>query len=370
MLYDVGDYPQAAAALKPDTTKKNEDFVLNNCRYGSCALAAGDLPGAENAFMSAYEVINSVNTHDGGRTLGATVVFEGIKVWKGQPFERAMAHYYLGLVYLLQHDYENARAAFQNSLFKLRENAGKDDYDHLRSEESNFALGYFGLGFCYSRLPGKSDLAEANYTQAVKLDPQLAPLVQQVHQPGVNTLIFIDAGQGPRRYPKGWYNEESVFYPTPAEVGPIAPAVAYLDGKPINSPNVKCSLVDTLAMAQQTRWQDMDTLRKAKAVAGTALMAGGAGAAAYGEHKRDKTMEWAGLGAIVAGAALSASSQADLRYWEMLPRTVYIIPASLPPGAHTLGVVAGQSQSPPLNLTIPPAAPGANNDTILYFRLR
>ena len=93
--------------------------------------------------MSAYEVINGVNTNDGGRTLGATVVFEGIKVWKGQPFERADGKALLSgaLVYLLQHDYyENARAAFQNSLF---ENSAKTpprmDYDHIKSEESNFA---------------------------------------------------------------------------------------------------------------------------------------------------------------------------------------------------------------------------------------
>jgi len=100
-------------------------------------------------------------------------------------------------------------------------------------------------------------------------------------------------------------------------------------------------------------------------------MAGGAGAAEYGRRKRDRGMEWAGIGAMVAGAALAASSQADTRYWEMLPRTVYIIPAALPPGPHTISVVSGQSQSQPLSLTIPAPSPGrAPADTILYFRLR
>lgn len=156
-LYELGNYPAAAAALKPDIAKKDENFVLTNCRYGSSALAAGDIKGAENAFMAAYEVINGVNTNNGGRTLGATLVFEGVKVWKGEPFERAMAHYYLGLIFLIEHDYENARAAFQNSLFKLNEYANKDDTKHYRASESNFALGYFGLGLCYWRM-GRSDL--------------------------------------------------------------------------------------------------------------------------------------------------------------------------------------------------------------------
>jgi tetratricopeptide (TPR) repeat protein len=375
MLYRAGDFPAAANVIRPEIDKKNENFVLNNCRYGSAALAAGDLNGAENSFMAAYEVINGVNTNTGGRTLGATLVFEGVKVWKGEPFERAMAHYYLGMVYLLKHDYENARAAFQNSLFKLREYSDKDKPEDYRQSESNFALGYFGLGFCYMRM-GKSQQASDNFAMAAKLDPYLAGVIQQVQQPGINTLMFIDAGYGPARAPKGWYNEESAFGPTPAEVGPIPPAVAFVNGKPINPTNVKFSTVDTLAMAQEQRWQDIDTIRKTKAVIGTGMMAAGTGMAAYGAHEGDEGLMWAGLGTSVLGGLLAASSQADLRYWEMLPRTVYIIPAALPPGQHTIAVQAGGSQSNPLTLTMPPVAvgpdgtPAAPKDTILYFRLR
>jgi tetratricopeptide (TPR) repeat protein len=362
-LYQGGQFQQAAATMAPEITKKDENFVLNNCRYGSAALAANDLAGAENAFMAAYEVINGVNTNDGGRTMGATLVFEGVKVWKGEPFERAMAHYYLGLVFLLKNDYENARAAFQNSLFKLREYANADKPEDYRAAESNFALGYFGLGFCYQRL-GKSELAQANYAEAAKIDPGLAPTIAAVQQPGVNTLLFIDAGAGPQRAPKGWYNEESYFLPKPEQAGPVPPAAVLVDGKPVTPPNLKNHFVDTLAMAQEQRWQDIDTIRKTKAVIGTGLMAGGAAAASYGAHEGDEGLQWAGIGAMVAGAALSASSQADTRYWEMLPRTVYIVPARLTPGEHKLFVTNGRT--PPQTLTITPTA---NKDTILYFRL-
>jgi tetratricopeptide (TPR) repeat protein len=368
MEYQVGNFAAAAAELKPDTKKKNENFVLNNCRYGSSALAAGQLPEAENAFMAAYEVMNGTKTNDGGRTLGAAVVFEGIKVWKGEPFERAMAHYYLGLIFLIKNDYENARAAFQNSLFKVREYASKDDLDHYKEVESNFALGYFGLGLCYLRT-GKAELADASFKRAQAIDPRLGPVIAELQQPGVNTLLFVDAGKGPRKSPRGWYNEESAFGPTPGEVGPIPQIIATVDGQRATNPNDSYSTVDTLAMAQERRWQDIDTLRKAKAVIGTGMMAGGTGLAAYGAHRGDQGMMWAGIGTALAGAAVAASSQADTRNWEMLPRTVYIVPLALPPGPHTITVQVGGSQSAPLQATIQPPRPAAPSDNVFYFRL-
>jgi hypothetical protein len=141
-------------------------------------------------------------------------------------------------------------------------------------------------------------------------------------------------------------------------------------------------MVDTLAMAQEQRWQDIDTIRKTKAVIGTGAMAAGAGVAAYGAQKHDEGTMWAGLGIAALGGALAASSQADLRYWEMLPRTVYVVPMSLPPGEHDIVVAAGPARSAPIHVSIPapggavpgalPGAPArsAPRDTVLYFRLR
>ncbi len=374
-FYETGNFPAAAAAMKPLITKKNENFVLDNCRYGSAALAAGDLADAENAFMAAYEVINGVGTNDGGRTLGATLVFEGVKVWKGEPFERAMAHYYLGLIFLIKHDYENARAAFQNSLFKLNDYASKDDTKHYRKSESNFALGYFGLGLCYMKM-GRSDLAADNFKLAETNAPYLAGAIRDVQLPEVNTLLFVDWGRGPHRAPKGWYNEESAFGPTPAESGPIPPVEAFVDGVAVTHTGEPYNMTDTLAMAQQQRWQDIDTIRKTKAVIGTGAMAGGAGLAAYGANEGNTGTALAGLGVMALGAALAASSQADLRYWEMLPRSVYVIPATLTPGTHQIVIRAGGSESVPLTVTIPAptsTAPtetaGGAPDNVFYFRL-
>src|SRR6266480_1549320 len=125
----AGDYRHAREILRPLATKTDEDYVLNNVRLGSAALVDYDLPEAESAFYRAYEVINSVNVNDAGRSSAAVFLAEKLKVWKGEPFERAMTNFYLGVIYYINRDYSNARAAFENSLFKLRDygdNGAKD----------------------------------------------------------------------------------------------------------------------------------------------------------------------------------------------------------------------------------------------------
>src|SRR5205807_8051909 len=156
-------FSEAEGRLMPLADKTDENFVLNNCRLGSAALADYDLDEAETAFLKAYEVINSVGVNEGGRSLGAVLVDEKTKIWKGEPYERAMANVYLGLIYYMRHDYNNARAAFENALFKLRDyGEGSDKKDEYRPVESNFALACIMLGRCFQRL-GREDLARANF---------------------------------------------------------------------------------------------------------------------------------------------------------------------------------------------------------------
>ena len=64
---------------------------------------------------------------------------------------------------------------------------------------------------------------------------------------------------------------------------------------------------------------------------------------------------------------LKASSQADTRTWEMLPRTSFVIPLTLPPGKHDITVdfpeARGQFQTW-RNLEAP-----ATGDATYYFRM-
>ena len=339
MDYYAGDYLTAADQLAPLAEKTDEDFVINNLRLGSALLPAYELDEAEAAFLRAWEVINSTGVNAGGRTLGAVLVDEKIKVWKGEPFERAMASFYLGLIYYMRHDYGNARGAFENALFKLRDfDPEKESEAH--DVESNFALASLMLAKSFQRL-GREDLARANFDYVTKNHPHLAPLAEYERNEQANLLLVVDHGYGPRKVTD--FDGAIVgFGPTPYEEGPIGQPRVTVDGRPIDVGNVARPPFDLLAMAQDRKWQSIDTIRTVKSAVGMGLIFGGAitGADAlgnrYGDRQRDNLIVAGAL--IGTGLLLKATSQADIRQWEMLPRTTFIIPLKVEPGTHEVTV--------------------------------
>jgi tetratricopeptide (TPR) repeat protein len=362
--YQLGDYVGAKALLTPLSKKTNEDFVLNNVRLGSSTLAMYDLVSSQAAFLQAYEVFNSFGVNNGGRTLGAVLVDEKIKIWRGEPFERAMANFYLGLIYYMQDDYNNARGAFENALFKLRDYQAEGDDkdvqpDKYKELDSNFVLAQYMLARCYQRL-GQDDLATANFKRVAELRPQLAALADTAMNQQSNVLLIIDSGMGPRKIKNG-DGAFVGFRPLPQEVGPSPRPAVFVDNSAANIANLDLPLVDLITLAQDRRWQSIDTVRAIKTILGTGLLAGGAYETATA---RNNTQAAVGLGMIAAGALLKASSQADIRMWEMLPRNTFAIPLTLPPGKHDITVqFPGGMQQTLTGITV-----GTTGESTYYFR--
>src|SRR2546423_13777066 len=141
-----------------------------------------------------------------------------------------MANFNLGWVYYIRHDYNNARAAFENALFKLRDyGEGNDKRDEYRRVESNFALACIMLGRCWQRL-GREDLAHANFQRAIDLHPWLRPVADDQTNADSNVLLVVEFGHGPRKIT----NFDGAIVglgPTPAEVGPILQPAILVDEK-------------------------------------------------------------------------------------------------------------------------------------------
>jgi tetratricopeptide (TPR) repeat protein len=353
--YYGGDYAQAHNLLDPLAKKTNGDFVLNNARLGSTDLADYRLDSAEDAFLRAYEVINSVGVNDGGRSLGAVLVAENIKVWKGEPFERAMVNFYLGVIYYMRHDYNNARAAFENALFKLRD-YDPSDQSKYTDVDSNFALGYLMLAKSWQRL-GEDDKAQAMFDKVRQLRPDLTYLADANLNRNANLLLIVEWGQGPQKVT----NSDGAFVgfaPRPREAGPIYLPRVLVDGTSYDTLPFALPPVDLLAVAQDRRWESIDTIRAIKSVAGTGLIVAGA----VEGMSNNRSNQELGLALLAGGLLLKATSQADIRQWEMLPRTVFVIPLHVTPGTHNVTVeFSGGWRQTWLGLVAP------NKDDDTYF---
>jgi len=364
MDFHAGDLAAATRELQPLAKKTNENFVLNNVRLGSVTLAAYNLDDAENAFLAAYEVINSTGVNNGGRTLGAVLVDEKIKVWKGEPYERAMANFYLGLIYYMRQDYNNARAAFENALFKLRDYADEKAKD-FKEVESNFAPAQLMLAKSFQRL-GRDDLANANFE---KVSPALRALANPELNARSNLLLVIDYGYAPRKITD--FDGAMVgFAPTPMEAGPIPRPSVQIDGAFYPFGDLNAPTVDLLALAQDRRWQSIDTIRTLKSAVGTGLLIGSAiegmrGLNGSGARQRTDLMVAGGL--LAGGLLLKATSQADTRQWELLPRSIFVLPMHVAPGQHELTVsFPGSDLHQTLrNLIVP-----ESGETTYYLRMQ
>ncbi|MGC4032671.1 MAG: tetratricopeptide repeat protein [Tepidisphaeraceae bacterium] len=337
--YFNGDYARAINAFTPLAEKPDENYVLNNLRLGSAALAAYDLGTAESAFLKAWETINAGGVNSGGRSVAAVVIDEKLKIWKGEPYERALASFDLGLVYLLKNDFNNARAAFENSLFKLRDYAdAKDEKKNYTEQESTFAIAHILLGRCWQRL-SREDLARRAFDTAAKLRPDLAQLADYDRQLGTNVMLVVEYGFGPRK--RSEFDGTAVaFSPTLQNAGQLPQPRVIVDGRDFSLGDAAVPTIDTVAMAHDRRWQSIDTIRVTKDVVGAGMIVGGAGYGLYRINQgnvRPEDVAIAG-GLIALGALMRASSNVDLRQWEMAPRTIFLLPLTLPPGRHDVTV--------------------------------
>lgn len=337
--YFDGDFARAIDKLQPIATQTDQNYVLNNLRLASVALTAYDLQLSEAAFLRAWEVINAGGVNSPGRAVAAVWIDEKLKIWKGEPYERALASFYLGLVYYIQHDYNNARGAFENALFKLRDYAdAKKDKDDYTEQESTFVLAHLMLGRTWLRL-GRDDLAANSFDFARQLQPRLSGLTDLKTHADSNVLLVVDFGYGPKKVTD--FDGAIVgFAPSPHSAGVMPTPRVAVDqfDYPLNG--LGEPTIDTLAMAQDRRWQSIDTIRTVKSAIGTGLIAGGVGYGVYRGAKGDFEAQDAAIiaGLIGAGAILKATSQADLRQWEMVPRSVYLLPLRLSPGTHDITV--------------------------------
>jgi tetratricopeptide (TPR) repeat protein len=305
--------------------------TLNFQRIGLAALAAGHTELAEQAFESAVFRIDQIYADNPEAQKAKSLwTAEKIKDYKGEPYERAMAMFYRGLVYAAKGDFQNARALFKQA-----------DYQDTVSESEQYA-GDFGLmpymaGWA-SYCDGNSSLAKDFLQMAIKGDKNYVGV--SVEQP---VIVLFETGRAPFKYGAGKHGEELKWaaHTTPAE---NAVSACTTPGNCLTNRFVLGADVNFQATTRGGR--PFDSVLGGKAsfkegaqnVAQVANVVGQVGLGVGGRDGGNLGIFGMFAGMVAQGVAASTQAQADIREWEQLPNTVWLATAAAKSSANSLNV--------------------------------
>jgi tetratricopeptide (TPR) repeat protein len=333
-------------------TEGKNSLVLNQLQAGLAAMEFGNFELAENSFDQALLRIESVYA-DNEEAAKARSLWheEGAKDFKGEPYERAMAYYYRGLLYLRKGDLENARACFKSGILQ-------DAFVEEEQNRCDFALLIFLEGWASQRL-GDTALADAAFDELKELRPdfQRPPLEH-------DTLILIETGTAPRKVADGVGHAELKY-----RRGKRITAERVLlkrGGEPFSAYPIE----DIYFQARTRGGRPIDKILEGKAVflqqglgVGTALTdtATGVilGSTLLTKHSNAVANVGAAIGVVggvVTIVAINAKPHADTRYWNNLPDIVHV--ATLQTAGETEWKAAFTTRDgaavdiPPVNLAV------------------
>ncbi|CAA7626320.1 hypothetical protein [Magnetospirillum sp. SS-4] len=327
--------------------------TLNHMRLGLASFAMGNRDRlAAELFDDALAGIEAVHA-DTPETRKAQGLMTGerIKDFKGEPYERVMAYYYRGLLYLRDGDYDNARASFKGGMLQ----------DALAEEEqyrADFALMPFLQGWA-AHCAGKDALAAEDYREFKDFNKD-APL------PGGtdNVLVLVETGGAPVKVSDG----PRLRLRRTAGTG--SARIVWNDpdrpGRPGNGGQALL-LEDIFHQASTRGGRPFDAILEGKAefkstadTVGDAALVGAvvaanvatSGGSPYGRktrQQRENENDARAAAAMVAGGlavigllskafASTIEAQADIRYWDNLSDRVLGLTLTLPDGVKTLGV--------------------------------
>lgn len=358
----AGDFGSAAAAFRPGAERRpfDENSLLNNARLGMAELAAGRAANAVRPLGVAYQLLESGGVNDSGRMLAATVLHEGVRVYKGEPFEQALTYAALAWANALRGDWENVRICARASVRRLSDYGGKPE-GHAGAPETDFAMGYFLEGLANAVL-GEGDLSALD--RAVSLNAGLGAAAERIRAREFNAVVIIEAGRGPEKESYG--DDDAQTRWTVIDTGPgsarvdvsVPPGSAAAPGS-----GTLGVVADVNRMSETHRWNNLEDARSFKSGLGTVMVVGGVGTAVASE---DKGAQIAGLSAAAAGLLMKALSSADVRHNELLPAEVFVAVVRVPESGADLSVTLGSAS----RIEVPgvrPGTPGA--PSVVYARV-
>jgi tetratricopeptide (TPR) repeat protein len=335
------------------------DKVLWQYRTAAAAMRQGKFDMAKADLDDALTTLQGIYGPDpNARKARGYFHAESKKTFIGEPYERAMAYIYRGILYWRNGEPDNARACFRSAEL---EDSDTENHEYA----GDWVLPDYLDGLATVKLGGDgSDALKRAETSAkgVKLPP---------YNPKANVLIFFEFGPGPTKFATGEYAEELRFHVAPS---PVRSAEFKIDSG--DYPAVPTDDVWFQASTRGGRVMDhilanKAVFKKSTDIAGDVALFGGLSTAAV---SRDRTAQEVGVGVALAGLVSKAFSaattpEADTRAWDNLPRYLSFANLELASGPHTLTVqfkdAAGRDVSG-LNKAINFDVPADGKDKVLF----
>lgn len=318
--------------------KRDASYPLYANELAMIYLAQGNKKEAQTMFLEAYRVMNDVAAYEHQQKQAQSFFHsESVKVYKGDPYERMLNSFYLGLVYAQQEDWDNALACMKNAL--LADSFGEDEDNY-----SDFVPLYILASFIERKRnhPTKAqeqmDQAWKRYEKFIEPGSVYSDFTEMTPQ-----LLVCSLGRGPIKYRVGAYGEELRFARSPRrweEIEVIVDGVSvYRQHRDVGHS------IFFQAVTRGKRY--MDRLLKRKVTVKSGLLKAGDSVYQKARDEAAKGDQKDAFGLNILGTILKAASKvtnpsADARHWSLLPDEILICPLDLKKGPHQLKIVGHQ----------------------------
>jgi tetratricopeptide (TPR) repeat protein len=303
------DYQEAVKGYRATLVhaKKSDEknVVLASLNLAGASFVGGNYRDSQEGLRAASLIMEDVE-HGVDRGQAAMVLKHDMRVFKGEPYERALAYTYLGLLYYRRGDFENARSAFNLAL--LADRSSKDDQEEYRED---FAIAHHWIGRTYARL-GELDNATIALNQARKYMPD-APADPAAFAQASLSLV-IELGCGPVKAPDPVVGSVDTIRPC---VYPERHAEVWVGDRMMGK---SVRLVDLNHQAKTSGTSGRDAVQAAKGVA-VAVM---------------KQLPFVGI--VGSLMEMGGVNKADLRAWRHMPGEIHVADLTLPEGLHTVEI--------------------------------
>ncbi len=338
-------------------TQGPRNQVLNDMRLGLAAMEMGQTALAEHLFDDALLNIETIYA-DRPEAAQARGLFarEAVKDFKGEPYERAMAYYYRGLLYMKAGDYDNARASFKGGFIQ-------DSFAEEDQNRADFGLLQFLQGWA-SRCRGNAVTAQDDFKEFKTINESF-PLPGQDD----TVLVLAETGSAPIKFSQADNGGSVPKYlkirrASASETARInfsetQTSVAKKGEKPKPPATTAhtlplTQLEDVFFQASTRGGRQFDSILQGKAdfksasdtVGDVALMGAAAAATvAANQNNRERQRDTAAaagalllVGLMAKGIAAATEAEADTRYWDNLPDRVHALTVKLPETVTSLSV--------------------------------